>query len=111
MNNFRNFALWIIIGLLLVALFNLFQGPSQKNPGNDIPYSQMLSEVESGNVRDVTIVNQNITGHYTNGRTFKTYAPKDPGLVEKLNAKGVEIIAKPQEKSPLFSIFVSWFPM
>ncbi len=111
MNNFRNFALWIIIGLLLVALFNLFQGPSQRSRGNEIPYSQMLTEVESGNIRDVTIVDQNITGHYTNGRTFKTYAPRDPGLIGKLNAKGVEIIAKPQEKSPLFSIFVSWFPM
>ncbi len=111
MNNFKNFALWIIIGLLLIALFNLFQGPERQQAGSELTYSQLLAEVDQGNISDVTISGNNLTGHYSNGRAFKTYAPKDAGLIEKLTKKGVNITARPQEKSPLFSIFVSWFPM
>ncbi len=111
MNNFKNFALWIIIGLLLIALFNLFQGPERQQAGSELTYSQLLAEVDQGNISDVTISGNNLTGHYSNGRAFKTYAPKDSGLIEKLTKKGVNITARPQEKSPLFSIFVSWFPM
>ncbi len=111
MNNFKNFALWIIIGLLLVALFNLFQGPGRERPGTEMTYSQLLAEVDQGNIKDVTISGNTIAGHYSNGRSFKTYAPKDAGLIEKLTKKGVDISAAPTEKSPLFSIFVSWFPM
>ncbi len=111
MNNFKNFALWIIIGLLLVALFNLFQGPGRERSGPEMTYSQLLAEVDQGNIRDVTISGNTISGHYSNGRAFKTYAPKDAGLIDKLTRKGVDISAAPTEKSPLFSIFVSWFPM
>ncbi len=53
-SNFRNFAIWVFIGLLLVALFNLFQSPGVHVRGNEISFSQLLSEVESGNVQDVT---------------------------------------------------------
>ena len=53
--NFRNFALWVIIGLLLIALFNLFQSPSQRGTPNEMSYSQLLSEVDQGRVRSVTI--------------------------------------------------------
>lgn len=110
-NNFKNFALWIIIGLLLIALFNMFQGSNRQASGPALSYSQLLAEVDQGNVRDVTISGNEITGHYSNGRSFKTYAPKDANLVDRLNKKGVNITAKPVEKNPLFSIFVSWFPM
>ena len=54
-SNFRNFAIWVFIGLLLVALFNLFQSPGVHVRGNEISFSQLLSEVEGGNIQDVTI--------------------------------------------------------
>ncbi len=112
-SNFRNFAIWVFIGLLLVALFNLFQSPGVHVRGNEISFSQLLSEVEGGNVQDVTIAGNTITGHFTDGRNFQTYAPNDPNLVDKLNQKGVKITAKPSEDDvpSLLGVLVSWFPM
>jgi cell division protease FtsH len=110
--NFRNFALWVIIGLLLVALFNLFSVPNQRTTTTEIAYSQLLSEVEQGRVQDVTITGQTITGRYTDNTTFRTYTPDDPNLVSNLRERGVQISAKPEtENYSLFSILVSWFPM
>ena len=112
-SNFRNFAIWVFIGLLLVALFNLFQSPGVHVRGNEISFSQLLSEVEAGNIQDVTIAGNTITGHFTDGRNFQTYAPNDPNLVDKLNQKGVKITAKPSEDDvpSLLGVLVSWFPM
>ena len=81
MNNmFRNLALWVIIGLLLIALFQLFQSPTNRTAAQEIPFSQFLSEVESDNVRSVVITDQNITGQYarSGGGTFQTYACRSP---------------------------------
>jgi cell division protease FtsH len=112
-SNFRNFAIWVFIGLLLVALFNLFQGPGVHVRGNEISFSQLLSEVEAGSIQDVTIAGNQITGHFSDGRVFQTYAPNDPGLVDKLHQKGVKISAKPSEDDvpSLLGVLVSWFPM
>ncbi len=114
MNNFgKNLALWIIIGLLLVALFNLFQSSSSHGPQSSLPYSDFLSDVTRGQVADVTIQGNTINGHFTDGRAFSTYAPNDPSLVAQLKEKGVRITAQPIEDNvpSLFSIIVSWFPM
>jgi len=108
----KNLALWVIIGLLVVALFNLFSSPSTRTAGTEVPYSTFLSSVESGQVKDVTISGDNISGMYTNGDAFTTYAPNDPQLVRNLTDKGVTVRAKPQEEaSPLLNIFISWFPI
>jgi len=112
-NNFRNFALWVIIALLLVALFNLFQNPSQRAASNEITFSKLLEEVDGGNVRDVTISGSQIAGHYNDGRTFQTYTPNDPSLIKRLHEKNVNITAKPaSDDSPsLIDVLISWFPM
>ena len=94
--NFRNFALWVIIGLLLIALFQLFQSPTERQTSDEIGFSQLLAEVDAGNIRGVTIMGQQITGSFNDGRTFRTFAPNDPGLVDRLNSKGVSITAKPE---------------
>ena len=109
----RNLALWVIIGLLLIALFNLFQGQSSSGPVVSLAFSDFLSEVEEGRVSDVTMQGNTITGHYEDGRAFSTYAPDDPGLVPRLQKHGVKISAAPVDDNvpSLFSILVSWFPM
>jgi cell division protease FtsH len=112
-NNFgKNLALWIIIGLLLVALFNLFQSSSTR-PQASLAFSDFISDINRGQVADVTIQGNNISGHFTDGRVFATYAPNDPKLVDRLTEKGVRIQAAPIEDNvpSLFSILVSWFPM
>ncbi len=110
--NLRNFALWVIIVLLLLALFTLFQNPGQRASSTDISFSQLLSEVDAGKVRDVLIQGPEIHGTFTDGRTFQTYAPSDPTLVQRLYGKGVSITARPQGDSvPWFvSLLVSWLP-
>ena len=110
--NMRNFALWVIIVLLLLALFTLFQSPGHHTTAQDISFSQLLTEVDQNNVRDVVIQGQEIHGTFTNGSNFQTYAPTDPGLVKKLYDAKVQITAKPPGDSvPWFvSLLVSWLP-
>jgi cell division protease FtsH len=110
--NIRNFALWVIIVLLLLALFSLFQNPAQRQATNDISFSQLLNEVDQGRVRDVVIQGPEITGSFTDGRAFQTYSPNDPSLVQRLYGKGVSITAKPlQDNVPWFvSLLISWLP-
>ena len=79
-SNFRNFAIWVFILLLLVALFNLFQSPGVHVRGNEISFSQLLSEVQGGNIQDVTIAGNQITGHFTDGRNFQTVARLPQGV-------------------------------
>ncbi|MGO9006239.1 MAG: ATP-dependent zinc metalloprotease FtsH [Beijerinckiaceae bacterium] len=93
--NFRNFALWVIIFLLVVALVMLFQNPGQRTSTQDISFSQLLNEVDQGHVREVTISGNEITGHFNDSRAFSTYAPNDPTLVQTLYKKNVQIAAKP----------------
>ena len=110
--NLRNFALWVIIVLLVLALFSLFQNPSQRSATNDITFSQLLTEVDQGRVRDVVISGHDVTGTFTDGKPFQTYAPNDPSLIQRLYGKGVSITAKPQgDNVPWFvSLLVSWLP-
>src|SRR6266481_5336198 len=82
--NLRNFALWVIIVLLLLALFTLFQNPGQRASSQDISFSQLLTEVDQNHVRDVVIQGPEIHGTFTNGSSFQTYAPNDPTLVSRL---------------------------
>ncbi len=110
--NLRNFALWVIIVLLLLALFTLFQNPGQRTASQDIPFSQLLSEVDQNHVRDVVIQGNEIHGTFTNGSSFQTYAPNDPNLVKRLYDSKVSITAKPPgDNVPWFvSLLVSWLP-
>jgi cell division protease FtsH len=113
-NNFgKNLALWIVIGLLLVALFNLFQTSSNRGPQSTLAFSDFLNDVNRGQVSDVTIQGNTINGHFTDSRAFSTYAPNDPTLVTKLVDKGVRISAAPVDDNvpSLFGVLISWFPM
>ncbi len=114
MNNFgKNLALWIVIGLLLVALFNLFQTSSNRGPQSTLAFSDFLNDVNRGQVSDVTIQGNTINGHFTDSRAFSTYAPNDPNLVGTLTEKGVRISAAPVDDNvpSLFGVLISWFPM
>ena len=110
--NLRNFALWVIIVLLLLALFTLFQNPGQRTSSQDISFSQLLTEVDQNHVRDVVIQGPDIHGTFTNGSSFQTYAPSDPTLIKRLYDAKVSITAKPPgDNVPWFvSLLVSWLP-
>ena len=111
--NFRNFALWVIIFLLVVALVLLFQNPGPRSQTQEITFSQLLTDVEAAHVKEVTIAGSEITGHYTDGRAFSTYAPNDPSLVQTLYKKNVTITAKPPSdgNSWLVTLLVNGLPL
>jgi cell division protease FtsH len=114
MSNFgRNLALWVIIALLLVVLFNLFQPGASHTAATQVAYSDFINEVNGGRVRDVVIQGRTISGQLTDGRTFQTYTPEDSSLVGRLTDKGVRVIAKPEDSdvNPLLHYLLSWFPM
>ena len=105
---YKNLALWLVISLMMVMLFQMFKHPDRSKV--NVSYSDFLNMVDSGGVNQVTIQGENITGMSGQG-PFKTYAPKDPELISMLRSKGVAITAKPMEESPWFQVFLSWVPM
>jgi cell division protease FtsH len=111
--NVRNFALWVIIFLLVLALVTLFQSPGSRNGAQDLSYSQFLSDVDQGRIAGVTISGNDISGTLTDGRPFSTYAPNDPTLVSRLSSKGVNFAAKPpSEGMPWYlALLVNWLPL
>ena len=84
-----------------------------RGPEVQLAYSEFLAKVKVGEVNDVTVKGNEIHGHFSDGRTFTTYSPNDPDLVDKLNKNKVMIKAAPAESdSPTFlDILISWFPM
>ncbi|MBF0136879.1 MAG: ATP-dependent zinc metalloprotease FtsH [Magnetococcales bacterium] len=112
MNGFyKSLSLWLVIGLLLIILFNLFNN-QPKTRDHHIPYSDFLSHVDQGRVTEVTIQGQNLFGVFTDGGFFATYTPEDPDLIRRLRDKNVAITSKPPDETPiLLTILISWFPM
>ncbi|SEN39827.1 ATP-dependent zinc metalloprotease FtsH [Nitrosomonas marina] len=111
MNNlFKNMAIWLVIALILMTVFNQFSVRQQAQV--PIEYSQFISDLNRGRIAKVVIDGRTLRGTNTDGARFTTYAPADPWLVSDLLKAGVVIEAKPEEEpSMLMSIFISWFPM
>ena len=112
--NLKNLAMWAIIVLLTIGLYNMFKNPQGSlNKKNNIIFSEFLTEVENGRVVQVEIQGNNVNGIFSNGQKFSTYVPNDPNLIEKLSERGVSISAAPlEEKMPsLLGVLLSWFPM
>jgi len=106
----KNIALWLVISLVFVMIYHLFNQP--KSAQTEIIYSDFMGYVDKTQVAEVTIQGENITGKLTNGTFFRTYAPKDAGVIAMLKDKGVRITAKPADDSPWYmTLLVSWLPM
>ena len=106
----KNIALWLVISLVFVLLYHLFNQP--KNTPGTLIFSDFVSTVEKGQVTEVTIQGENISGKLADGKTFKTYMPKDAQLIPLFREKNVRVSAKPIEDSPWYmNILISWFPM
>jgi cell division protease FtsH len=107
----KNLALWVIIALLVVALFNLFQSSNRNGAEQELAFTDFLAQVESGQVADVTIEGNSVSGTLRNGVAFNTYTPDDPQLVQRLTDQGVRITAAPEERvHPILGMLLSWLP-
>ncbi|MBI1273849.1 MAG: ATP-dependent zinc metalloprotease FtsH [Alphaproteobacteria bacterium] len=115
MNQFgKNLALWVVIGLLIFALFDVFQSSSSTPAASSVPFSDFLTRVEEGMVTDATIKGNVVTFHIRDAATpASTYLPPDANIVDRLIAKNVKVNAVADEKDiPTFwGVLLSWFPM
>lgn len=106
----KNIALWLFISLVFVLLWHLFNQP--KSVQENIIYSDFISYAEKGQVLEVIIQGESVTGKLSNGKSFKTFAPKDATVVPLLKEKGVKIASKPVDESPWYmNVLISWVPM
>ncbi|PIP38298.1 MAG: cell division protein FtsH [Desulfobacterales bacterium CG23_combo_of_CG06-09_8_20_14_all_51_8] len=111
MNPFnKNIALWIIIVLMMIMLYNIFN--QQHTSETDIGYSEFLAMVDSGKLSKVLIQGNHLTITDQGGVRYHVYTPEDSEMIPLLRNKGISIEAKPEAQTPWFiSILVSWFPM
>ncbi|NWG30776.1 MAG: ATP-dependent metallopeptidase FtsH/Yme1/Tma family protein [Rhodocyclaceae bacterium] len=111
MNNlFKNMAIWIVIGVVLMTVFNQFN--SRQSPQNTLDYSAFLDEVKQGHIAKVVIQGRTLEATTVEGKKITSYAPADLWMVSDLLKNNVKVVAKPEEEqSFLMNIFVSWFPM
>ena len=108
---YKNLALWLVIGMIMIALFNIFNQPL--NSQSDVIFSEFMDQVEGGKVSEVTIQGDRVNGKYLDGSSFQTMTPsKDQDLVRILRDKGVRIVVVPPEQTSWYmNILISWFPM
>jgi cell division protease FtsH len=107
---YKNIALWLVISLMMILLFNLFNKP--KPVQEKLGYSDFIAAVATGKITAVTIQGNEVFGKMTDGKEFRTFKPPDALLSDKLLEKNVAISARPEEeKFSWFSIFISWFPL
>ncbi len=111
MNNmFKNLAIWLVIGLVLMTVFNQFN--NRQVATGVVEYSQIIEDVKAGRISKVVIEGRTLKATTSEGKRITSYAPSDPWLVSDLLKNGVKIEAKPEEEpSFLMNLFVSWFPM
>jgi len=110
----KNILLWLVIGITMVSLFNMFNKPI--TPGESMSYSAFIEKVDAGIVETAKINDHEVSGQYRNLqgdlRTYQVTIPNDPGLTQRLIDQHVEVnVSKPAEVPFLLSVLISWFPM
>jgi cell division protease FtsH len=106
---YKNLALWMVIGLIVILLFQLFQ--QNQSPRGEIVFSEFLKKVETGEVREVTLKGNNVSGRLSDGSSFRTFTADYPDLVKSLKDRGVKIDVKPPETNSWLAIVLQWVPM
>lgn len=110
MSAYRSLFVWLLIGIMMILLFNLLSTP--KKMEQEMIFSDFMTRLEAGEVDEVTIKGSSITGQLKDGKKFKTYTTEYPDLVKILRSKNVRITAKPEEQNPWYlNLFFSWGPI
>ncbi|MEM1236110.1 MAG: ATP-dependent zinc metalloprotease FtsH [Pseudomonadota bacterium] len=110
MGNARNFAFWIVLFLLLLALFRLFSGDSTANQSTTLSYSEFVEQVETGTVSSAVIDGERITFQGTDNRTYSTVQPTDASVSDLLIDNNVAVQVRPQEDSIFQTLFLTLLP-
>jgi cell division protease FtsH len=110
LNIYRNLFIWLLIGALMILLFDLLSTPKQLH--KEITFSDFISKIESDQVVEVTIKENELMGVLKDGTSFKTFVEKYPEFINELRTKNVKIIVKPPAESPWYvNFFFSWGPI
>ena len=110
-SNFRNFAIWLVIILMLMGLYQVFSTSTRTVSVAEKSYSQFITDVETGNVTSVTITDNVVSGVLRDNTRFQTTIPNGADVVSRLEDQGVSITAREPDSSPFWSILLSsWLP-
>jgi cell division protease FtsH len=108
--NARNIAFWVVLFLLILALFNLFSGGQSTMSARSISYSEFVQRVDAGEVASVTLDGEKVLFRGRDGQQFQTIRPDGDDITERLLARDVAVEARPQQQSGFFSILSLWLP-
>ena len=113
----KNFFVWVVLGLLLIILFNAFQGNAERGSRTNIAFSDFLTKIDQGQIADVNIKTGSnksdiVTGHFSDGTSFYTQTPDYPAMVDRLNAKGAKInVTSDEGKDSFWGSIISLIPI
>src|SRR6266849_2744305 len=106
---YKNLALWMVIGLIVIVLFNVFRATQ---PSRDkMVFSDFLKGVETGEVKEVLIRGKSVSGKLADGNSFRTFTADYPDLIKALKDKGVKIAVEPEDSNPWYAYVLQWVPM
>jgi cell division protease FtsH len=108
--NARNIAFWVVLFLLILALFNMFSGGTTTTASRNLSYSEFIARVDQGQVSSVTLDGERVIVRGKDGNTYSTVKPQDEEVTDRLIAKGVEVRAEPQEQSGFLNLLSLWLP-
>jgi len=108
----KNIALWLLITLVMIVLYNYFSIAESNRGKTTINYSKFVEMVKADRVAKVTLKGNEISGEFSDGKSFKSYAPTDADMVRLLESKKVEITAVSKDDSTWYgTLLASWLPM
>jgi len=111
LGNVRNLAFWVVLLLLVLALFNLFSGSSGNLQSNEITYSEFVSSVQNGEVRQVTLDGEQVRFRKADGAEYIAIKPEDAEITTLLIDNEVPVKATPQEQSGFQTFLMSLLPI
>jgi len=108
---YKNMALWVVILVMILLLVTMLRQTQTEDP--PVPYSEFLAKIETGEIESVEIEEGNISGRFTNGGDFRTFAPVvTDDLLNRLHAQNIKIEARPKEEGSFWrQILIMWFPL
>jgi cell division protease FtsH len=110
LNTYRSLFIWLIIGIMIILLFNLLNAPQKTQ--EEIIFSEFMTKLDADQIDEVTIKENSITGRFKDGTKFKSYSPEYPALIDSLRTKNIKITVKPPDQNPWYvNFFFTWGPI
>ena len=110
MGNARNIAFWVVLFLLILALFNLFSGSGSTMQSTSISYSDFVQRVEAEEVSRVTLDGERVRFRSEDGKDYVTIKPQDAAITDLLLDKNIPVTAESQEQSGFQAFILSLLP-